>query len=59
MNYISRILFVILCVISVSCMNNKVYKKNDNALIINTDSILKEGYELYYLEKASWVSTDL
>jgi hypothetical protein len=26
---------------------------------INTDSIVKEGYELYHLERASWISTDL
>ena len=40
-----------------SCVSGK---KTDNFrnYYVNSDSIIKEGYELYYLEKASWTSTD-
>lgn len=66
MKLFTCLLIVLISVSIFSCKHqtgkNKVNKQLSNPtdfVKINTDSIVKEGYELYYLERASWVSTDL
>jgi hypothetical protein len=51
-------IFFLFVIVIVSC-SQPVVKNNKINSEINVDDILSEGYELYYLEKASWISTDL
>jgi hypothetical protein len=60
-----KLVLVLLCLAVVSCTQTKLerapVKKRvlKEQVVFNKDSIVKEGYELYYLERASWISTDM
>lgn len=66
-NYLNEknLLFVLFVLMTISfttfltsCVSGKKTDDFKN-YYVNSDSIVKEGYELYYLENASWNSTDL
>lgn len=60
-----KLVLVLISLVFISCTQTKLERApikkriTEKEVVFNTDSIVKEGYELYYLEKASWISTDM
>ena len=58
MNRLYLFLIFSLSAIIISCSSNVSNEKTYDLTKI-ADSTLAEGYEMFYLERASWISTDL